>query len=130
MQPPDDAKNPDPLTGAIIGAAIRVNKAMGIGLLEIPYEVFLCHELAKLGLSFSRQPQMPVSYDGVRVELGYRPDVIVQDEVIIEIKAVEKVLPVHRAQLLTYLRLSGIKTGLLINFHAMPFVSGIIRLVY
>ena len=120
----------DPFTGRIIGAAIRVNKALGVGLLETPYEVFLCHELKKLGFSVSRQPHLPVTYDGIHLELGFRPDLIVENAVIIEVKAVTKVLPLHKQQLLTYLRLSGIRTGLLINFHAIPFASGITRLVY
>lgn len=120
----------DPLTHAIIGAAIRVNKSVGVGLLESAYETFLCHELEKMSLGISRQPAMPVVYDGVRVDLGYRPDIIVENLVIVEIKTVAKILPVHQAQLLTYLRLSGIKVGLIINFHAMPFMSGIKRLVF
>jgi GxxExxY protein len=124
----DDAKK-DPLTHAIIGAAIRVNKALGVGLLENPYEVFLCHELTKLKFDISRQPAMPIEYDGIHVELGFRPDIIVENKVIVELKTVAKFLPVHEAQLLTYLRFSGIRVGLLINFHAVPFISGIKRLV-
>ena len=120
----------DPLTHAIIGAAIQVNKGVGVGLLESAYETFLCHELEKLKLRISRQPPMPAVYDGVRVDLGYRPDIIVESSVIIEVKTVAKILPVHQAQLLTYLRLSGIKVGLIINFHAVPFKSGIKRLVF
>ena len=120
----------DPLTHAIIGAAIRVNKCVGVGLLESAYETFLCHELEKLELGISRQSPMPVVYDGVRVDLGYRPDIIVEKLVIVEVKTVAKILPVHHAQLLTYLRLSGIKVGLIINFHAVPFMSGIKRLVF
>ena len=119
----------DPLTHAIIGAAIRVNKGLGVGLLESAYETFLCHELKKLRLGFSRQPPMPVVYDGVRLDLGYRPDIIVENLVIVEVKTVVKFLPAHEAQLLTYLRFAGIRVGLLINFHAVPFMSGIKRLV-
>ena len=119
----------DPLTHAIIGAAIRVNKGLGVGLLESPYEAFLCHELTKLQLDISRQPAMPVEYDGIRLDLGFRPDIIVENKVIVEVKTVVKFLPVHEAQLLTYLRFSGIRVGLLINFHAVPFMSGIRRLV-
>jgi GxxExxY protein len=120
----------DPLTHAIIGAAILVNKCVGVGLLESAYETFLCHELEKLNLGISRQPPMPAVYDGVRVDLGYRPDIIVESSVIVEVKTVAKILPVHYAQLLTYLRLSEIKVGLIINFNAVPFTSGIKRLVF
>lgn len=95
------AHEKDPLTHAIIGAAIRVNRGLGVGLLESAYETFLCHELEKLNLDVSRQPPMPVLYDGIRLDLGFRPDIIVNGSVIIEIKTVAKVLPVHEAQLLT-----------------------------
>ena len=120
----------DPRTHAIIGAAIRVNRGLGVGLLESAYETFLCHELEKLDLVVSRQPPIPVVYDGLRVELGFRPDIIVNGLVIIEIKTVAKLLPVHEAQLLTYLRFSNIKVGLLLNFYAVPFISGIRRFVF
>ena len=119
----------DPLTHAIIGAAIRVNTRLGVGLLETAYETFFCHELEKIELDIARQPPMPVVSDGIRLDLAYRPDIIVNGLVIVEIKTVPKFLPVHDAQLLTYLRLSGIRVGLLINFHAVPFMSGIKRLV-
>src|SRR5215203_2250374 len=119
----------DPLTGQIIGAAIKVRKFLGCGLLENAYQQFLCIELDKLDLPFKSQPTLPVVYEGHRVELGYRPDIIVNDQVIIELKTVTTFAPVHEAQLLTYLRLSGIGVGLLINFHSVPFTSGIKRFV-
>jgi len=128
--PEHQACEKDPLTHAIIGAAIRVNKGLGVGLLESAYDKSLCHELEKLDLDISRQPPMPVFYDGVRLDLGFRPDVIVNGLVIIEIKTVAKLLPVHEAQLLTYLRFSNIRVGLLMNFYAVPFMSGIRRPVY
>jgi GxxExxY protein len=129
MKSPQD-NDRDPLTHRIIGAAIRVSKSTGIGLLESAYEAFLCYELGKLGLTIRRQQPLPVVYDGVRLDLGFRPDIIVENAVIIEIKTVKKFLPVHDAQLLTYLRLSGIRVGLLLNFSAFPFTTGIRRLVY
>jgi GxxExxY protein len=119
----------DPLTEAIIGAAIEVRKRVGCGLLESAYHAFLCIELEKIGLPFKSQPGLPVVYDGRRVNVAYRPDLIVSDQVIVELKTVTTILPVHEAQILTYLRLSGIHTGLLINFHAVPFKSGIRRFV-
>jgi GxxExxY protein len=119
----------DPLTGLIIGAAIEVRKRVGCGLLESAYHAFLCFELEKLKLTFKSQPTLPVIYDGHRVELAYRPDLIVNDRVIIELKTVTAFSPVHEAQILTYLRLSGIRIGLLLNFHAVPFKSGIKRFI-
>ena len=117
----------DPLTELIIGAGIEVRRRTGCGLLESAYHAFLCIELQKLELPFKSQKMLPVIYDGYRVELTYRPDLIVNDQVIVELKTVTKLLPVHEAQILTYLRLSEIRTGLLINFHAVPFKSGIRR---
>ena len=119
----------DPLTHAIIGAAMRVRREVGVGLLELPYQVFFEHELRKLGLSFTSQAGFPVVYDGLRVELGYRTDLVVENAVIVELKTVAAILPVHQAQLLTYMRFSGISVGLLMNFHAIPFKKGIHRLI-
>ncbi len=119
----------DPLTGEIIGAAIEVHRELGPGILESAYQECLCFELALRGLSLRRQAAMPVVYKGRRLDLGFRPDLIVEEKVIVELKCVEKLLPVHDAQLLTYLRLSGIKVGLLINFQAQPLMRGIKRLV-
>jgi GxxExxY protein len=120
---------PDKLTELIIGAAIEVRKRVGAGLLESAYHTFLCIELTKRSLTFTSQPTLPVVYDGHRVELAYRPDLIVKDRVIVELKTVSAFSPVHQAQILTYLRLSGIRIGLLINFHAVPFKSGIRRFI-
>jgi GxxExxY protein len=117
------------LTGKIIGAAMEVRKRVGCGLLESAYHTFLCLELAKLGMNFQSQPRLSVAYDGHVVEVAYRPDLIVNDRVIVELKTVTAFAPVHQAQILTYLRLSGIKVGLLINFRAVPFKSGIKRFV-
>jgi GxxExxY protein len=117
------------LTQAIIGAAIEVHRVLGPGLLESAYEECLCHELELRGLRFRRQIELPVVYKGVRLDCGYRMDVIVEETVVIEIKAVERILEVHEAQLISYLRLSGKEVGLLINFHVPVLKDGILRRV-
>ena len=119
----------DPRTAAIIGAAIEVHRQLGPGLLESAYEQCLCHELHLRGLPFMCQVDLPVSYKGLKLDCGYKIDVIVNGEVIVELKAVERILPVHEAQLLTYLKLSGKKVGLLINFNSSLLTQGIIRRV-
>ena len=117
----------DPRTEPIIGAAIEVHRLLGPGLLESAYEECLCHELHLRGLSFERQVELPVAYKGLQLDCGYKMDLIVENEVVLELKAVEKILPVHEAQLLTYLKLSGKHVGLLINFNAPLLTQGIIR---
>jgi GxxExxY protein len=119
----------DPRTAAIIGAAIEVHRQLGPGLLESAYEQCLCHELHLRGLPFTCQIDLPVSYRGLKLDCGYKIDVVVNDEVIVELKSGEKILPVHEAQLLTYLKLSGKKFGLLINFNSSLLTQGIIRRV-
>jgi len=119
----------DPRTASIIGAAIEVHRALGPGLLESAYEGCLCHELHLRGLGFERQVDLPVSYKGVLLACGYKIDLIVEQEVVLELKAVEAILPVHEAQLLTYLKLSGKNVGLLINFNTPVLTRGIKRLV-
>lgn len=119
----------DPLTQLIIGAAIEVRKRVGCGLLESAYHAFLCIELQKLDLAFESQRKFPVFYDGRRVDVAYKPDLVVNNQVIVELKTVTAFSPVHEAQIITYLRLSGLRVGLLINFHAIPFTSGIKRFV-
>ena len=119
----------DPLTELIIGAAIQVRKRVGCGLLESAYHAFLCIEMHRANLTFKSQATLPVIYDGHRVDLAYRPDLIVDDRVIVELKTVTAFLPGHEAQILTYLRLSGIRIGFLLNFHAVPFKSGIRRFI-
>ncbi|MEO8577475.1 MAG: GxxExxY protein [Gemmatimonadales bacterium] len=118
----------DPLTEVIIGCAFKVRHYLGAGLLESAYQTFLGHEFSRLNLCFVSQETFPVTYDGIEVKVGFRPDFVVDEKVIVELKTVTTILPIHKAQVLTYLRLTGIKTGLLINFHAMPFSSGINRL--
>jgi GxxExxY protein len=113
------------LTGRIIGAAIEVHKALGPGLLESTYEECLCHELGQRKMRFERQRDLPINYKGLKLDCGYRLDILVEGIVILELKACEKIEPIHRAQLLTYLRLSGLKIGLLINFNVEVLKNGI-----
>ena len=119
----------DPLTHEIIGAAIEVHRELGPGILESAYEECFSFELATRKLSVKRQVSLPIIYKGHKIEVGYRPDLIVEDQVIVELKCVEKLIPVYDAQLLTYLRLSGIERGLLINWFSHPLMNGIKRLV-
>lgn len=119
----------DPLTGKVIGAAIEVHRALGPGLLESAYEECLCHELNLAGLAFARQVSLPVIYKGVRLDCGYRLDVVVEGQVVVELKTVERLMPIHEAQLLTYLRLAQIHTGLLLNFNVPVLRDGIKRMV-
>ncbi|MHC4548278.1 MAG: GxxExxY protein [Planctomycetota bacterium] len=116
-------------TRAILGAAIEVHKELGPGLLESAYEMCLCCELARRGVSFLRQVPLPVTYKGQVVDCGYRLDLLVEDVVIVETKAVEELLPIHHAQLLTYLRHSGKRVGLLMNFNAPLLRDGLVRMV-
>jgi GxxExxY protein len=118
------------LTEKGIGAAIEVHRALGPGLLESAYEECLCREFGLCGLAFQRQVPLPVEYKGVKLDCGYRLDLIIQDEVILELKCVERVLPVHEAQLLTYLKLTGKRVGLIVNFNVATLVrGGIVRKV-
>jgi GxxExxY protein len=117
----------DPRTGPIIGAAIEVHRQLGPGLLESAYERCLCHELHLRGLTFRCQIELPVSYKGLKLDCGYKIDLIVGDEVIVELKSVERILPVHEAQLLTYMKLAAKPVGLLINFNVPLLMQGIIR---
>ena len=116
------------LTGKIIGAAIEVHKSLGPGLLESAYEECLCYELDTRKISYERQKSLPVVYKGVRLDCGYRLDIVVANKVIIEIKACDSLQPIHEAQLLTYLRLAGIKVGLLMNFNVPVLKEGIRRM--
>jgi GxxExxY protein len=116
------------LTGLIIGAAIEVHKTLGPGLLENAYERCLCKELQTRKVPFHSQLALPVEYKGDQIDCGYRLDLIVADKVIVELKACEVLLPIHEAQLITYLKLSGIKYGLLINFNVIVLKDGIKRI--
>ena len=117
------------LTGQIIGAAIEVHKTLGPGLLESAYEECLCRELSLRGFSYERQKEVPVKYKGVSLDCGYRLDIVVSESVILELKACDRLERIHQAQLLTYLKLTGIKYGLLINFNVSVLKDGIKRMV-
>jgi GxxExxY protein len=117
------------LSNRIIGAAIEVHKTLGPGLLESAYEQCLCHELSLRGLCFERQKELPVIYKGVKLDCGYRLDLVVENAIILELKSCEKVEPIHKAQLLTYLKLSGISLGLILNFNMPTMRDGIVRIV-
>ncbi|MBS0211321.1 MAG: GxxExxY protein [Planctomycetes bacterium] len=117
------------LTGEIIAAAIEVHRLLGPGLLESAYERCLCRELSLRNLSFETQVPLHIDYKGLTLEEGYRLDLVVAEAVVIEIKCVDQIVPVHEAQLLTYLRLSGLKVGLLINFQVAKLKDGITRRV-
>ncbi|MGB7586731.1 MAG: GxxExxY protein [Terriglobales bacterium] len=119
----------EPTTEAIIGAAIEVHRELGPGLLESAYEECFCHELHLRSLNFQRQVELPVFYKGLKLDCGYRLDVMVENAVVIELKAIEQILPIHHAQLITYLRLTGKKVGLLINFNVAILKNGIVRRV-
>jgi GxxExxY protein len=113
----------------IIGAAIKVHSAVGPGLLESAYETCLLYELEKQKLTVKRQVLIPIRYEDLTVDNGYRIDLLVDERVVVELKAVETILPVHRAQLLSYLRLGGFKLGYLLNFHVAHMRDGIVRIV-
>ena len=116
------------LTEQVIGAAIEVHRALGPGLLESAYEECLAHELELRGLYFQRQVPLPIIYKSVRLECGYRIDIAVENLIILELKTVEKLLPIHDAQLLTYLKLTNKKLGLLLNFNVPILKEGIKRI--
>ncbi|MDH7490410.1 MAG: GxxExxY protein [Anaerolineae bacterium] len=116
------------ITEAIIGAAIEVHRALGPGLLESAYEECLCQELSLRRIPFERQYPLPLEYKGLRLDCGYRLDLLVADSVVVELKAVEELLPIHTAQVLTYLRIGGWHIGLLINFNVLALKRGIRRL--
>ena len=118
----------DPLTHRIIGAAIEVHRHLGPGLLESTYEECLSLELTLRGIQFERQIPLPIVYKSMTLPRAYKPDLLVDHAVIVELKTVEKILPVHEAQMLTYLRLSGLERGLLLNFNSVPLKAGIRRL--
>ncbi len=117
----------DFLSKKVIGCAIEVHKTLGPGLLESSYERCLMHELASSGISANSQVLLPIQYKGVEIDAGYRLDIILPGQLILELKAVDKLAPIHTAQLLTYLKLSGIKTGLLINFNVPRLMDGLKR---
>jgi GxxExxY protein len=117
------------ITEKVLGAAIEVHKHLGPGPLESVYESCLCHELGIHGLSFQRQVQLPLEYKGLRVDAAFRLDLVIEDKIIVELKSQEGILPVHEAQLMTYLKLTGMRVGLLLNFNVPIMKDGIIRRV-
>jgi GxxExxY protein len=119
----------DKITQTIIGAAIEVHKGLGPGLLESAYEACLAYELGVLGLKVETQKPLPLKYKSVILDCGYRLDLLVNDKVIVEVKAVDQIIPIHEAQMLSYLKLSGCKVGLLINFNVKLLKNGIQRII-
>ncbi len=115
------------ITTKVIGAAIEVHRSLGPGLLESVYEECLSHELRMRGISFERQKPLPVEYKGTQLDCGYRLDMVVEDKVILELKSCESIEGIHKAQLLTYLRLSGLTLGLILNFNVTTMKEGIVR---
>jgi GxxExxY protein len=116
------------LTQSIIGAAIEVHKVLGPGLLESAYQDALCYELTGLSLRFDRQPFISLNYKTMRIERAFRPDIVVEEAAIVELKSIEKILPIHELQLRTYLNLTGIRRGLIFNFNTELLRSGIRRI--
>lgn len=117
------------MTDRVIGLAIEVHRGLGPGLLESAYEACLCFELEQSGIPFIRQAPLQVIYRSVRLDCGYRLDIVVEEKLILELKTVERLLPLHDAQLLTYLKLGGLPTGLILNFNVPVLKDGIRRLV-
>jgi GxxExxY protein len=118
------------ISNKVIGAAMEVHSALGPGLLESAYEGSLCAEMTEMNISFERQKVLPVIYKEKEIDCGYRIDLLVENELIVELKSCETLLPIHEAQLLTYLKLSGVKVGLLINFNVLRLKNGIKRMVH
>ncbi len=123
------SKETEEIASKIIDAAITVHRALGPGLLEKVYEVCICHELIKRGLSVQRQVNVPITYDGIKFEEGYRIDILVEDQIIIELKAAENYNPVWKAQVLSYLKVTGKRLGLLINFNVPLLKDGVQRII-
>jgi GxxExxY protein len=126
---PKESNEIDAITGKIIQCAIEVHKTLGPGLLESVYEKCLAYELIKAGLKIETQKELPVRYKDVQIDCGFRMDILVEGAVIIEIKAVDGLAAVHEAQILTYMKLTGIKTGLLMNFNVKLLKDGLRRFV-
>lgn len=117
------------ITENVIGASIEVHRALGPGLLESAYGECLCHELNLNGIQFCRQKRLPLTYKGIQLDCGYKIDLIVEDQVIVELKTIDRLLPVHDAQLLTYMKLTDTHVGLLINFNVPVLKNGVRRKV-
>ena len=113
------------LSNKVIGCAIEVHKALGPGLLESAYQQCLCHELRLNNIDFQKEKPLPVNYKGCRLDCGYRIDIMVEDEIILELKSIEQLQPIHEAQILSYMKLSGVKQGFLINFNVNLLKDGL-----
>jgi GxxExxY protein len=120
---------PSPLTETVIGLAMRVHRKLGPGLLESVYQQCLCWELNPAGLPFEQPVPLPVLYEDMRMDRGFHADIVVQQSILLELKAVERILPVHKAQALTYLRLSGCEVALLLNFNVVMLKDGLSRFI-
>ena len=129
MHPQPERIRTNQITERVIGAAIAVHRALGPGLLESAYQECLCQELVLRGIPFERQVPLPLEYRGIRCECGYRLDILVANAVVVEVKSIEAIAPIHEAQLLTYLRLGGWTIGLLMNFNVVVLKDGIRRKV-
>ena len=117
------------MSNRVVGCALEVHRTLGPGLLESTYEQCLAYELSQLGIPFKLQSPLPVRYKGIKLDCGYRIDLFVDDELIVELKSVDKIMGIHKAQLLTYMKLSEVKVGLLINFNVEILKTGIKRFV-
>jgi GxxExxY protein len=117
--------NPDPLTEQVIGCAINVHRALGPGSLESAYRRCFSHELTMQGIAFKSEVAVPIVYRGARIECGYRADIVIKEKLLLELKAVDVVLPIHHAQVITYLKLLHLKQGLLMNFNSKRLVDGL-----
>ena len=120
----------DEISNKVIGCAIEVHRSLGPGLLESTYEQCLAREMDLSGIAFKLQSPLPVEYKGIKLDCGYRVDMLIEDKLIVELKSVEKTLPVHEAQILTYMKLANIQVGLLINFNVERLKEGIKRFVW
>jgi GxxExxY protein len=118
------------ISGAVVDAAYRVHCVLGPGLLESAYETALAHEIGRRGLSYDRQVAIPICYDGITLDAAFRADIIVEGKIVVEVKSVEHPLPVHKKQVSTYLRLTDLRLGLLLNFNVVPIKDGISRIVH
>ena len=125
----DQEERLNKITETIIGVAINIHRALGQGLLESAYEVCMVYDLIQVGMKVEQQKPLPVVYRGVKLECGYRLDLMIENEVIVEIKSIDKLLPIHKAQLMSYLKLADCKVGLLINVNVEILKSGIQRVV-
>jgi GxxExxY protein len=117
------------LSDRVIGIAIEMHRQLGPGLLESVYETCLCYELKQSGLNYDQQVSLPIVYKAVKLDAGYRMDVVVENELILEVKSVDRLMAIHEAQMMTYLRLSGRKVGLLMNFNTVALKDGLKRMV-